>query len=214
MPDKKLNCILIPGGGLLENGELPEWTIARLETGFEYKDQTDWYILLSGGTVHKPPPLDQEGYPLYESRKAAEFLIRAGISPGRILTEISSYDTIGNAYFARMLFTDPLSLNRCLIITSEFHMARTQAIFEWIFSLNPLQHDYKLSFASTSNRGLSTEILEARQKREKQSLDRLEETIQQIPTVLAFNKWIYSEHAAYSTKKSKDTLSNEDLGSY
>ena len=208
------NGILIPGGGLLNDGSPPPRTIARLEHALKYRDQCRWFILLSGGTVHKPPPLNGEGYPLFESRELANLLIDAGISPDRILTEINSYDTIGNAYFARILFTDPLKLKKLLIITSEFHMPRTQAIFEWIFQLPPSIIDYQLVFESTPDKGLSPQAREARVQREKNSLNNLNNSIRKITSLDEFLIWLYSEHAAYAPSKPLKPLSENELKSY
>ena len=190
---QKFDCILIPGGGLLEDGSLPPWTIARLNYALSVKDECRWFILLSGGTVHKPPPVNADGFPLFESRELAKHLVNAGINSNRILTEISSYDTIGNAHFARMLFTEPLKLQKLLVITSEFHMPRTKAIFEWVFHLPPLPFKYQLDFDSTPNEGLSFETLAARIQREESSLENLRNTIQKINTLDKFITWLYTE---------------------
>ena len=195
------DSILIPGGGLLNDGSLPPWTIARLEHALTLKDECDWLILLSGGTVHKPPPVNENGFPLFESHVLAKHLINAGINSNRILTEISSYDTIGNAYFARMLFTDPLALKKLLIITSAFHMPRTKAIFEWIFNLPPSPFKYEMNFERSPDDGLSPQALAARVHREKNSLSNLRNTIQNINTLEDFIIWLYTKHAAYAPNK-------------
>lgn len=214
MINYKFDCIVIPGGGLLEDGSLPEWTRARLEKALAIQQKTEWIITLSGGTVHKPPPISQEGYPIFESRKAAEFLISSGLDPNRILTEISSYDTIGNAYFCRILFTDPMSLARCHIITSDFHMARTEAVFRWVYSLSPAQIAYELSFESAPDTGLSPPALKARRMRENLSLENLNQKIQKIRSVAVFQHWLYTEHAAYAVSGRKEQLTEDELNSY
>ena len=211
---QKFDCILIPGGGLLNDGSLPLWTIARLELALKFKDQCRWFILLSGGTVHKPPPINENGFPLFESRELAKRLVSAGINPDRILTEISSYDTIGNAHYARLLFTEQLMLKKLLIVTSEFHMPRTKAIFEWVFNLPPLPFTYQLDFESTPNEGLSSQALAARMLREENSLRNLKNTIPIINTVDKFITWLYTEHTAYATDKPNTPLSDDELKSY
>lgn len=211
---KKYDGILIPGGGLLDDGSLTPWTKARLELALKYKDECRWFILLSGGTVHKPPPLNEFGYPIFESRVSAKYLGKAGINPDRILTEISSYDTIGNAHFARLLFTEPLSLKMLLIITSQFHMPRTRAIFEWVFQLSPLPFAYQLYFESSPNTGLPPLTLSARDQREKNSLENLRNTIQKINTIDQFITWLYMDHAAYAPYKTNKPLSEDELSSY
>ena len=209
-----IDCILVPGGGLLENGTLPPWTISRLAYALSLKDQCRWIGLLSGGTVHKPPPLDPNGFPIHESRLAAEYLIKAGVDPEKILTEISSYDTIGNAYFSRLLFSEPLLLRNLLIITSAFHMPRTRAIFEWIYNLPPSAINFNIDFVSTPDTGLSSEVLAARVQREKNSLANLEMTKPKITTLKEFLLWLYSEHKAYAPNLSPSPLSEDELKSY
>ena len=214
MTTNKFDCIVIPGGGLLGDGSLPEWTRARLEKALAIHQHAELIITLSGGTVHKPPPIDGEGYPVFESRKAAEFLIESGIHPRRILTETSSYDTIGNAYFARVLFSDPMTLIRCHIITSDFHLPRTETIFRWVYSLAPARMEYKLSFEGSSDTGLSPSVLKARQTREKKSLENLGQKIQDIRSLAAFQCWLYTEHAAYAVSGLKEHLTEDELDSY
>ena len=211
---QNFDCILIPGGGLLEDGSLPPWTIARLKYALSQKDDCHWFILLSGGTVHKPPPVNEFGYLLFESRELAKHLVSAGIRPNRILTEISSYDTIGNAHFARLLFTEPLKLKKLLVVTSEFHMPRTKAIFEWVFHLPPLPFKYQLDFESTPNEGLSSQAQAARIQREESSLANLRNTIQKINTLDKFINWLYTEHTAYAADKPSKPLSDDELKSY
>lgn len=208
------DAILIPGGGLQQDGSLPPWTIARLEQAISCKHQPRWFALLSGGTVHKPSPTTVGGYPIFESRQAAEYLINAGIPASRILTEISSYDTIGNALFARLLFAEPLKLENILIITSDFHMPRTKTIFERIFHLPPSDLDYQLRYENTPNRGLSANALAARMKRETNSLINFNKTISEINTLDDFLVWLYAEHAAYALDKAHKPISDDELKSY
>lgn len=208
------DCIFIPGGGLLTDGSLPPWTIVRLERALALISQTHRIAFLSGGTVHKPPPLDKDGFPIFESRTAASYLVQQGFDPKQVFTEISSYDTIGNAYFSRLLFAEPTKMQHLLVITSEFHLPRTQAAFEWIYGLTPLTTDYQLVFESVPNRGLSPEALKARTAREKKSLEKLRETQLNITTLKAFQTWFYSQHAAYAMTSQLDKVSDDVLESY
>ena len=210
----KYDCIFIPGGGLLPNGSLPPWTLARLERANALKSHTQWIAFLSGGTVHKPPPLNENGYPIFESRAAAEYLIQQGVDPAQLLTEISSYDTIGNAYFSRLLFAEPIKMQHLLVITSDFHLPRTQAVFEWIYGLTPLALNYQLDFESVPNRGLPPKTLKARIAREKKSLEKMHETQLGITTLDAFQSWFYSQHTAYAVTPQPDQAVGDVLESY
>jgi uncharacterized SAM-binding protein YcdF (DUF218 family) len=210
----QFDAILIPGGGLTPDGSLPPWTIARLDHALSLKDECRWLILLSGGTVHKPLPLNVNGFPIFESRKGAEYLVNFGLDPGKILTEICSYDTIGNAYISRLLFAEPLNLKRILVVTSEFHMPRTKAIFEWVYHLPPSPIEYQLAFNNTPDVGLSSQFLTARVEREMNSLSNLKSTQKIITNLNEFQIWLYSEHSAYATDKSSQPLTEDELKSY
>lgn len=210
----QFDCIFIPGGGLLPGGTLPPWTVARLEQALSQKERTRWIACLSGGTVHKPPLLNKDGFPIFESHAAANFLVSKGTHPQQILTEISSYDTIGNAYFSRLLFSDPLQFDRLLIVTSEFHMPRTRAAFEWIYGLTPFPVEYQLIFQTVPDRGLSPQVLKTRTAREKKSLEKMRITQTGITTLNAFHSWLYSEHTAYSVSPRPGSLTGDVLESY
>ena len=210
----QIDCIFLPGGGLLSDGSLPLWTLARLKRALELKEQTRWIVFLSGGTVHKPPPINEQGFPIFESRAAAEYLISQGVQPQQLLTEISSYDTIGNAYFSRLLFADPANLSQLLVITSEFHIQRTNTIFEWIYGLTPRSVEFQLSFESVPNQGLSPQALEARCAREMKSLKNIQLLQTEITTLLSFQTWFYNKHKAYAIQFRPDPISGDVLESY
>ncbi len=191
------DAVLIPGGGARAGGELPLWTQRRLDHAIT-KSQAAYIITLSAGTTHKPLPVDVDGYPIFESIAAADYLIQHGIDPKKVLVETSSYDTIGNVFFSRMLHVEPLKLKHLLVVTSEFHMPRTQAIFEWIYRLEGLPQDHKLSFDTVSDHGIDKTLLDARWQKEVKSLETLLKTTRKIHTLKAFHQWLFTEHGAYA----------------
>ena len=211
---QEYDCIFIPGGGLLSDGSLPAWTKARLQRVLIKQSQARWIAFLSGGTVHKPPPLDGKGYPIFESRAAASYLVKNGVPVDKLLTEISSYDTIGNAYFSRLLFAEPGHFQKIHVITSEFHLPRTEAAFDWIYNLDPRTQDYQLTYESTPNDGLSDQALSARIAREKKSLESLSSLAKEIKTLPAFQTWLYTEHGAYVVHTQAEILSGSIVESY
>ncbi|HEX3045227.1 MAG TPA: YdcF family protein, partial [Bacillota bacterium] len=154
------DAILIPGGGITPEFQPTPWTVSRLDYALSVT-RPKYFITLSAGTTHHPPFIDQSGFPAFESIINANYLIHKGVTPTDIMAEKYSYDTIGNAFFARFLFTEILSLARILVITSEFHMPRTKAIFEWLFNLPPQKAAYDLTFVETPNTGLNQLDLEA-----------------------------------------------------
>ena len=98
----KLNgptMIVVLGGGLTPEGKPPLHTKLRLERAvYRYHQLGDKAIIvtLSGGTPHKPNPLNENGFPIFESTAAATQLLALGVSPSSIMEESFSLDTVGN----------------------------------------------------------------------------------------------------------------------
>ena len=77
--------IVIPGGGVLNDGTVPPWTQLRLDKAvtlykqFKQLKLRPVVITLSGGTPHKPNPRDEHGFAVWEATAAARRLIDMGI---------------------------------------------------------------------------------------------------------------------------------------
>lgn len=209
----KVDATLILGGGVTEEGTLPRWILSRLERSIALY-QGEFVITLSAGTVHKPPVLDAHGYPIFESILAGEYLIQRGIEPTKILAETCSYDTIGNAYFSRVIHTAPRSFRKLLVITSEFHMARTQRIFEWIYRLDPPMPGYSLQFEAAPNDGIDAAALASRTTKEQKSLDALDAITSQLNTLQQLHHWLFTQHTAYAVGLKPPRLMGKILETY
>ncbi len=156
---------------------------------------------LSGMTVHKAPPLDQRGRPIAEAAAAAHYMIQHGAPPEKIFQECASLDTIGNAYFARVIHTDPRGWRKLLIINSDFHMPRTQLIFRWIFGLEPIDQPYQLTFEATASKQVQGTARMARFEREEESIRILGPVIERCRDMSALHQWLFTEHGAYAAKE-------------
>ncbi|MEO1521145.1 MAG: hypothetical protein AAFU78_10250 [Cyanobacteria bacterium J06633_2] len=75
-----VDAVLIPGGGLLPSGDLVPWVKARLDRAIALRLRPAYFIPLSAGTTHKPPPLDENKFPILESVAAAQYIVSQGIS--------------------------------------------------------------------------------------------------------------------------------------
>ncbi|MEM1310275.1 MAG: YdcF family protein [Cyanobacteria bacterium P01_H01_bin.153] len=210
----QIDAVLIPGGGLLPTGALVPWVQARLEQAIALHPRPRFFIPLSAGTTHKPPPLDEAGFPIAESMAAAQYLLARGIQGAHILPETISLDTIGNAYFARVQHVEPLQLQRLHVVTSDFHFQRTQAIFAWVFGLFPHARKFHLTFEAVPNVGLTAAALQARIEREQKSLAQVQNLRSQLSTLSALHQWLYAEHAAYAIAKTPQRLQSPASESY
>jgi uncharacterized SAM-binding protein YcdF (DUF218 family) len=194
---QEYDAILIPGGGVRDGGVLPSWVQRRFDRAVRIQ-QGEYIVALSAGTTHRPPPADKNGFPIFESVAGARYLMDAGIPPEQILTETHSYDTIGNAFFSRVLHVDPLGLRRLLIITSDFHLPRTEAAFRWVYGLEPAASPYDLHFEGVADPGMDPEVLRERESRERRSLDETAVLARELTRMAEFHQWLFSKHKAYS----------------
>jgi len=189
------DAILISGGGVRDGGLLPEWVAARFDRALALAGDA-LFIPLSAGTPHRPPPLDPRGFPITEARAGADYLLRHGVDPARIALEESSFDTVGNAYFSRVIHVIPRQLRRALMITSAFHMPRTEAVFRWVYSLDG--PSCALDFDATPDTGIAPDALAARLHKERAALDALPPLIARIRSLADLHRWLFTEHSAYS----------------
>eukprot|EP00041_Stephanoeca_diplocostata_P021086 m.484446 g.484446 ORF g.484446 m.484446 type:complete len:277 (-) comp21731_c3_seq10:3380-4210(-) len=188
------DAVIILGGGLNDHGQPHEWVKARLDLAATYNAK--YYIVLSRGTTHKPPPTDKAGFPIDESVASAKYLVqRHNISKDRIIGDTWSLDTIGNAYFVVAMICDPLRLQNVIVVTSQFHMERTKVIFEWLFPL--WMPTGTLGFAASRDRGLDTATLALRNAKEAASVKSLKVLTEQHRDKLSVAQFVMLKHSAY-----------------
>ncbi|SRR5579883_14177 len=207
------DAVLIPGGGVRAGAELPPWVAARFDRALAIPGEP-YLMPLSAGTTHRPPPVDERGFPISEARAGARYLLARGADPKRILVESCSYDTIGNAYFARVVHVIPRALERALVINSAFHMARTERIFRWVFGLPGPGARCSVAFESVSGSGVDGPALKAREAKEAAALAALEPLIRTITTLEQLHRWLFAEHEAYSCSLQPGTRTPVDLDTY
>lgn len=209
MGELKYDAVIIPGGGLERETGLPNaWVRGRLDKAIKMSNDTRYFIVLSRGTTHKAPPLDTRHFPITEAAASAKYLVEKGIEASRVLIEGISLDTIGNAYFTRTTICDPMRLHKLVVVTSSFHMARTRAIFDWVFGVQfegigvgDRHRTNSIEYIESENLGMSDEMINARQSKEMQSLDKLrDETIPRYNTMEKVSSFLLQQHQAYNTQ--------------
>lgn len=205
--------IIVLAGGLDNLGRNHPWVKDRLDIAYElYKLKKRQILILGGGTYHKPPHLNHEKFVLHESTMGAKYLCDLGVNPRDLYREWSSYDTIANGYFSLLNFVVPMQLKKILVITSDFHMPRSRAIFEWIYGMYDQwsSKQIRIDFLEINTRFLDSEIMEARSKREMRSLNNLRQTMERIDTWSKFHDWFFHEHKAYNCQFNEDKKENID----
>ena len=209
--DEGSEAVIVLAGGVDDAGRPHETVLRRLRRAAKLhklaRERGNRLIIVTngGGTTHKPKWVSPAGYAVPEAALMARVLEEDGVPPEDIYLEGYSDDTIGNAFYARTMHADPAGWRRLLVITSEFQMARTIAIYEWVFGLAPLPaglggRPYSLSFDAVADRNaLAPHVLAVRQKKEAASLRAFEAgELVKMTTLAQLHRWLHTRHSAYT----------------
>uniref|UniRef100_A0A7S3GWL5 DUF218 domain-containing protein n=1 Tax=Spumella elongata TaxID=89044 RepID=A0A7S3GWL5_9STRA len=223
-------AVVILGGGVTKEGTVPEHTQLRLDLAFELFQQLGEravFFPLSGGTPHKPNPVDVRGFPIWECTAAAKKLMEMGVPPEQIYEESTSLDTIGNAYFLRAVHMSPADMYKMIVITNDWHMPRTRAIFDFVFSLphrsrlerSTMQatlrrwlggQEHSISYLSAEAGISDAHLLHVRTEKEARALRQFHDNIMpNIRSFQALHRWLFTQHNAYSSSRLKNSHSSE-----
>eukprot|EP00302_Diacronema_sp_CCMP2436_P008068 CAMPEP_0179894406 /NCGR_PEP_ID=MMETSP0982-20121206/35269_1 /TAXON_ID=483367 /ORGANISM="non described non described, Strain CCMP 2436" /LENGTH=248 /DNA_ID=CAMNT_0021790995 /DNA_START=90 /DNA_END=836 /DNA_ORIENTATION=- len=211
-------AILVLAGGVDKRGA-PHCTVAaRLRAAANASGAHGGsvpIVLNGGGTTWKPRHVDRNGFSIPEAALMAEQIGReSGILPAMLYPESFSDDTVGNAFFARTMHTDLRpEWRNLLVITSQFQIARTQAIYAWVFGLTPRPagREYRLRFQAVPDDCLDPKVLALRQAKEAESLRKLEGgPLMHMQTLAEAHEFIWHRHGGYSVR---GVLSKQPLDS-
>ena len=203
----RVDAILVLGGGAppAPDAQLP-FVAARCKAAaalWKAAAKKPKILTLSAGTAHVPQLLDARGSVVFEATASAAVIINEGVSPEDVFVETTSFDTIGNAFYSRNDHCSLAGWRRLLVITSEFHLARTKAIFDWVYGAAGAEPSgaYELSYLGTEDTGLTPAEVSARKAREQAStrnvLSSLEPGYRKLASVREF---LTTRHDLYSAK--------------
>jgi uncharacterized SAM-binding protein YcdF (DUF218 family) len=139
IPEKTLarfDAILVLGGGVPQSLEEPPAYVQRRcddaasvvenrkiiqPTKYKKRNATAYLpiLCLSAGTAHLPQLMSADGLPIWESTASAAYLQKRYGLVDNVYVETTSFDTIGNAFYARTAHTDIAGWKRLLIVTNE-----------------------------------------------------------------------------------------------
>lgn len=119
--------VIILGGGIDKNGQLPQTVQKRIELAADYVlENKNALAVATGGTLYHLPP---------EAPAMKNYLISLGIEADRILIDDKALDTIQNFQNSCQVLSDHENLpksaileSKILVVTSFFHLARAQRL--------------------------------------------------------------------------------------
>jgi hypothetical protein len=127
------------------------------------------------------------------------------------------------AYFLRTVHLDPGRYTKLVVITNDWHMDRTQALFDHVLALPKtissnsgcggysewitfcgFNHQPKLSvqYVSVASGISDSALLKVRQDKEFSSLQAFQDsTRHQFRSLLELHDWLFTQHSAYSSSR-------------
>ena len=216
-----VQAIAVLGGGPADQstGEMPSWSkercyrAAALHLCMQKNEYELPMLCASGESAHAPHYRDSEGYTVYESSSMAQCLMQRGVAARNIYREWQSGDTVGNAVFVRSILADPLSISRLLVITSDFHIERSCAIFRWVFQLPSATRCLRGTQAQIGCLGVhhsfppaQADIAVARRDKEKAALERLQGAMRRVRDFEEVMMWLLREHGMYAVSVKPERL--------
>jgi len=218
-PGKAPDAIIVLCGG----SHLPPWSLLRFDAAIGIHtllantystgdvELPTKIVVSGGGSPHVAPwVVDADSaapHVVHESTEGCQYMRSKGYQ-GPLMKEISSYDTIGNAFFVRMLFTEPAGWERVVVVTSKWHMERTRRVFEYVMRLRPSAHrKIHMVFVATDDGALPGEALQTRVDLERRSLEAMEKALPATDQMSVFHTWLMSRHQQYDEygPKERDT---------
>ena len=111
------------------NGELDDETLARIELGVELFRSKEFDFIVTSGWDYQDDSDLKIGEVVADNLRE-----RYSIEKSKILIDVSSRDTVGDAFFLRRNVVRPHDISSITVVTSSYHVQRTDMIFKKFFS--------------------------------------------------------------------------------
>jgi hypothetical protein len=204
--DKSLVVCL--AGGLFTDGSLMPHIKERVRSSVELAQNSEKCDLLfsSSFTLHKPAFTVSGKNIISESSVMAQYSKSMGYR-GTIYCEQQSHDTIGSAYFVFSDFVSFLKPKKITVVTSDFHIKRTEVIFSHlaeIFNYNGIVKFFDTPSSISNDRWV----------REEESVEKYIKDWAYLSDLCDFRMKFFLHHSNYNFLFSSDFVSDAILGTY
>ncbi len=112
------------------SGKLNGESLSRALKGIEIFYETQAKFIVTCGWDYRPDCSKTIAEAFCEFIKS-----HSKIGQDSILLEKMSRDTVGDAYFTKVNIAEPRNWGKIIVITSDYHLSRTQEIFDFIYGV-------------------------------------------------------------------------------
>lgn len=160
----KFDCIIVLANEMDKEGNLNLESIARIKLACDsYFDKPSTTLITCGWNYRKDSKL-------FIGDVMKNYAVNLGVPAEKIITELNSRDTVGDAFFTKSNILKNKDWKNLLIVTSDYHVFRTSKIFKFIYGA---QYEIKV-IGSSGFDSLEKQTLE------KISIDAFERTFENI----------------------------------
>jgi len=123
----EFDCIIVLANEMDKEGNL------NLESESRIKLASDTYFNNPSATLITCGWNYRKDSKLFIGDVMKNYAVKLGVPFNKILTEINSRDTVGDAFFTKLNFLNSNKWGNILVITSDYHVFRTSKIFKFIY---------------------------------------------------------------------------------
>lgn len=124
------DCIIVLANEMDKDGKLNPDSLSRINQSVKsYFLNPSSYLITCGWNYRNDTSL-------CIGNVMKDYAIKLGIPENKIITELNSRDTVGDAFFTKQNIVIGRNWKNLLVVTSEYHVKRTSLIFKFIYGPN------------------------------------------------------------------------------
>lgn len=197
--------LAVMGGGVNEDGTLPEYVIRRCIEAKKAWREDDLVIASSSFSLNVPPRLNGQGKIISEASEIYNWL-KKNMPSANVMCEQFSHDTIGSVLFVVLLYGWLYKVNEFLFITSDFHSRRVAVITQKVEKI--LGEKLKIRVESVSSNFFNEE----RMRKENKSIVDFENEFQDFECIEDLIKHTLENHDNYNHSYSSKWMNLLKMG--
>jgi len=124
----KNDAVIVLANQMDENGLLNSESKARANKAVEILNERDISHIVTCGWAYR----NDSDIKIADAFKS--YIVNSlGVNPSKVITELNSRDTVGDAYFTKINLALSLNWKNLCVVTSDYHVKRTKEIFSFIY---------------------------------------------------------------------------------